>query len=361
MFAGIGGLELGLQMALPELEVVLQCEWEPWNRELLAQRFPGVKLHDDIRTLEAHHGERPDLICGGFPCQDISNAGKRAGLAGEKSGLWWEQARIIAETRPRFYVGENVASILSDRQRVVPPRADWLGDPPAVPLFGALGAVLWTLAALGYDATWDCVPAGALGAPHRRDRWFLVAYSQGWGRGQGGVPFGVQAPRPNVASGGLAHPAGPRLEGHSAERGTGSAQLPQPPAAGVWQRALAQARDIAQWAYLGGVGGAADGVPGGVDQAGVSFPTVRATEWKRAGYQNSSSGGKYETLGGACGAEPMPFPAGDRPIQPWEGGEPRVKPHGPHWKPRLRALGNAVVPVAGAVPGFVVRELLEAA
>ena len=115
-FSGIGGLDLGLEMAgFPAPSLV--CEWEPWNRVLLAQHYPDAIQHDDIRTLEAHHGPPPFLISGGFPCQDISCAGARAGLAGEKSGLWWELARVIAATRPRFVVLENVAAILSARVR----------------------------------------------------------------------------------------------------------------------------------------------------------------------------------------------------------------------------------------------------
>ena len=96
-----------------------------------------------------------DLICGGFPCQDISVAGKGAGIGGSRSGLWTEYARIIGEVRPRYVIVENVAALL-DR---------------------GLERVLGDLAALGYDAEWHCIPASAVGAPHRRDRVWIVAYA----------------------------------------------------------------------------------------------------------------------------------------------------------------------------------------
>ena len=312
-FSGIGGLDLGLEMAgFPAPSLV--CEWEPWNRALLAQHYPDAIQHTDIKTLEAHHGPPPFLITGGFPCQDISCAGARAGLAGEKSGLWWELARVIAATRPQFVVLENVAAIVSDSQPVVPPRAKWLGDTPAEPFLGAFGAVLWTLAALGYDATWDCVPAGALGAPHRRDRWFLVAYSTivRSQHGKRSKPSSPKRPRPDTSSPQVANPSSSRLEGHHADNKRGCPQRAQPPTSDIWRRALNTARAQSPWAYQPRVGGAADGLPDGVD----------------------------------------------RPGQPWEQGQPRTKPHQAYWKQRLKGLGNAVVPVAGMVPGLVVRELM---
>jgi DNA (cytosine-5)-methyltransferase 1 len=107
----------------------------------------------------ARDGIAVDVICGGFPCQDVSLAGKRAGLEGERSGLWSEYARLIREIRPRFVLVENVPGLLS------------LG----------MGDVLGTLSTLGYDAVWDCVPAAAVGAPHRRDRVWVVAYADNTG------------------------------------------------------------------------------------------------------------------------------------------------------------------------------------
>jgi DNA (cytosine-5)-methyltransferase 1 len=161
LFSGIGGFSLGLERA--GMTTVAFCEIEPFCRQVLAKHWPGIPIYDDVRALTGGRlradGVVPDLICGGFPCQDISVAGRGAGLAGDRSGLWFEYLRVIEETRPRWVVIENV---------------------PALRTRG-LDVVLGGLAALGYDAEWHCIPASAIGAPHRRDRVWLVAHSD---RGQ---------------------------------------------------------------------------------------------------------------------------------------------------------------------------------
>ncbi len=160
LFSGIGGFSLGLDRT-GGFETVAFCEIEEYPRKVLAKHWPKVPIYHDVRTLTAdalrRDGIAVDVICGGFPCQDISFAGKGAGLAGERSGLWREYARLIGELRPRFVIVENVAALLGR----------------------GLGAVLGDLAALGYDAEWHCIPASAVGAPHRRDRLWLVAYPGG--------------------------------------------------------------------------------------------------------------------------------------------------------------------------------------
>lgn len=159
LFSGIpvGGLEMGLERA--GLGPVLwQAESDPYCQRVLAKRWPEAKRYDDVRDINGET-ERVDLICGGFPCTDISNAGKRAGMAGEHSGLWREYARIIRELRPRVVVVENVSALLGR----------------------GFGDVLGDMAACGYDAQWDCIPAAAVGAPHRRDRVFIIAYANGDG------------------------------------------------------------------------------------------------------------------------------------------------------------------------------------
>ncbi len=151
LFSGIGGLDLGLERA--GMRVVWQCESDPYARAVLRKHWPEVHCYGDVRTLRAPPAV--DVLCGGFPCQDISNAGKRAGINGSRSGLWAEYARTIREVRPRYVLGENVAALLArGLERVV-------GD----------------LAACGYDAEWDCIPAAAVGAHHRRDRLFIVAHA----------------------------------------------------------------------------------------------------------------------------------------------------------------------------------------
>jgi len=165
LFSGIGGFSLGLEKT-GGFETVAFCEIEAYPRKVLTKHWPGVPIYDDIRKLTGKTLERDgiavDVICGGFPCQDLSFAGKRAGLKGERSGLWGEYARLIGELRPRYVIVENVPGLLS------------LG----------MGAVLGDLAALGYDAVWDCIPAAAVGAPHRRDRVWIIAYAASERRGE---------------------------------------------------------------------------------------------------------------------------------------------------------------------------------
>ena len=114
LFSGIGGFSLGLERA--GMQTVAFCEIEPFCRAVLAKHWPGVKIYEDIRTLTAATLERDgiavDVICGGFPCQDISVAGRGAGLAGERSGLWREYFRLVGELRPRVVIVENVAALL---------------------------------------------------------------------------------------------------------------------------------------------------------------------------------------------------------------------------------------------------------
>lgn len=151
LFSGIGGFSLGLERT--GMRAVAFCEIDPFARSVLAKHWPDVPCHDDIRTREFVEGEA-DVICGGFPCQDISNAGRCAGLAGERSGLWRELLRAIRLVRPLHAIVENVAALLAR----------------------GLGTVLGDLAALGYDAEWHCIPASAVGAPHPRDRVWIVAH-----------------------------------------------------------------------------------------------------------------------------------------------------------------------------------------
>jgi len=159
LFSGIGGFSLGLERA--GMKTVAFCEIEPFCRAVLRKHWPDVPIYEDVRTLTGDtlraDGIVPDVICGGFPCQDISVAGKGAGIEGERSGLWREYARIIGEIRPRYVIVENVAALLGR----------------------GLARVLGDLAALGFDAEWHCVPASAVGAPHRRDRLWIVAYARG--------------------------------------------------------------------------------------------------------------------------------------------------------------------------------------
>ena len=158
LFSGIGGFSLGLERS-GGFQTVAFCEIEPFPRRVLAHHWPEVPCYDDIRTLTAARlasdGIAVDAICGGFPCQDISNAGLRAGIEGERSGLWSEYARLIGEIRPRYVFVENVAALLGR----------------------GMGRVLGDLSAIGYDAEWRIISAADVGAPHKRERVWIIAYS----------------------------------------------------------------------------------------------------------------------------------------------------------------------------------------
>jgi len=189
-------------------ETVAFCEIEPFPQKVLAKHWPGVPIYNDVRTLTAdvlaRDGIAVDVITGGFPCQDLSVAGKRAGLDGERSGLWSEIVRLTRDLRPRYLIVENVANLLSG---------------PSEKRGGWFGRVLGDLAALGFDAVWDCLPAGNLGAPHERDRVWLVAYPSGSGLEGLRSAFG-DAPQISDAGSVLARANAAKIEGlHGLQHG----------------------------------------------------------------------------------------------------------------------------------------------
>lgn len=154
LFAGGGGFDLGFERA------GMQCKWQIEINDdaiqVLEKHWPLVRRFRDVRECGAVNLDRVDVLCGGFPCQDISDAGKRVGIEGERSGLWKEYARIIRELRPRFVVVENVAALLKR----------------------GMGVVLGDLAECGFDAEWDVLPAFKFGLPTLRRRVFIVAYDR---------------------------------------------------------------------------------------------------------------------------------------------------------------------------------------
>lgn len=154
LFAGIGGFELGLERAIPGAYTLWQVEENTFCQKVLAKHWPEARIYEDVRNITKNNIEQVDILCGGFPCQDISPAGKREGINGEKSGLWWEMHRIISELQPKAVIMENVAAIN----------------------IRGLGAVLGSLSQIGYDAEWSTIRASHFGAPHKRERWFCIAY-----------------------------------------------------------------------------------------------------------------------------------------------------------------------------------------
>ena len=160
--AGYGGLGLAVE-ALTGGRVAWVADNDPHKSMILERRFPGVPNLGDIREIDwaTLIDQSVDIITAGFPCQDISNAGKRIGIEGERSGIWANVAEAVRVLRPKLVFLENVSAIRSR----------------------GLSRVLGDLAACGYDAEWTCYRASAAGAPHHRDRWFCVAApSHSYGR-----------------------------------------------------------------------------------------------------------------------------------------------------------------------------------
>lgn len=196
LFSGGAGLDLGVALACPGARVVCYVEREAYAASALVARMQDGTLDpapiwNDVASFDGTPWRgRVDLISGGFPCQDISVAGLGAGLDGKRSGLWYEYARIIAEVRPRFVFVENVGALISR----------------------GIDRVLGSLAALGFDAEWGCFRASDVGAPHRRERVFILAHTiglelrdeSGWWGGAHGAGAGL----PRDPSPGLAYPDG---------------------------------------------------------------------------------------------------------------------------------------------------------
>jgi DNA (cytosine-5)-methyltransferase 1 len=154
LFSGIGLLDYGVECAGLG-QVIWQCEIEPFCRSVLAGRFPGCKLHSDVREINATNVEPIDIIIGGFPCQDLSVSGKGLGLAGSRSGLWFEYLRLIQELSPVGVIIENVTGLIRR----------------------GLDTVIQGLYDAGYKVEASIISADMLSAPHARDRLFIVAWN----------------------------------------------------------------------------------------------------------------------------------------------------------------------------------------
>lgn len=306
LFSGIGGMDLGLERA--GFEVIWQSEIDPYASRVLKKHWPDVPNLGDIRTIDWSGVERPDLVCGGFPCQDISYAGKGAGLDGERSGLWWEFARAVRHLGPDCVLVENVAALLTR----------------------GLDAVLGTLASLGYDAEWGVLPAAAFGAPHIRERVFLLAYAQ-------------RAERGPLAESGF------RLERrHSIGLQAGRNQ--ENPAPGNGRQDVADAQSL----------GCRKGRPGrtvahGEGGGRAAFPAVSDAHEPRP------QGRRFGLDETPPQRQAPPILGSDPPRRdcPWWVTEPnvgRVADGVPSRVDRLRGLGNAVVP---QVAEWIGRRILE--
>jgi len=290
LFSGIGGLDLGLERA--GMRVAWQAENDPYCSAVLARHWPDVPNLGDVTSIDWAEVPRVDLICGGYPCQPFSVAGRQLGELDPRH-LWPHMLDALRVLRPRFALLENVAGHLA------------LG----------FGRVLGDLAEIGYDAEWDCIPAAAVGAPHRRDRVFVVAYPQ---RDQGGAqPLGVGG------RGGapVARHDGPNGLVADADGATG--RRPGDAQPGPWTPA-------------NGVRAVEPGGRGG----------VRLADPDRCGRD-----GRSRVFG--TGGRPQPADGG------WWATEPDVGrvAHGvPARLDRLRGLGNAVVPQVAEHIGRLIAE-----
>lgn len=320
-----------------------------------------------------------DLICGGFPCQDISNAGKRAGIDGERSGLWSEFARVVGLVRPRVIVVENVAALLGRGVERV------LGD----------------LAALGYDAEWSTLRASDVGAPHRRERLFVVAHANAGGCGSGLGNIRARQPDVDGRSEGLAHSGRVDRQRRGVVGVVGVAEAARGGEGAQRQRHRDTAGDGCPGATLAdgnghgceGVwsGGVLDGerAPRGDDTDGCngSWPMgdaaepgrARAESWARSAGESTvgaaGAGGNGRSTESGLGRSSDGLPARldrwpARPGEPQHAWEPprtttrerSIKPGGlrphPTRAARLRALGNAVVPEVAFLVGEVIQRML---
>jgi DNA (cytosine-5)-methyltransferase 1 len=153
-FSGIGGFSYAAEKLVGGYKTVAFVECEPYCQKVLKKHWPKVPIHEDIKTYKPKTYSA-DVICGGFPCQDISQAGKGKGITQEtRSGLFFELMRVVCLVRPKFIVLENVGAILNN----------------------GLDVVLKEISKAGYDAEWATFPASLIGACHKRERWWLIAY-----------------------------------------------------------------------------------------------------------------------------------------------------------------------------------------
>lgn len=210
LFTGYGGLDMGVAMALdPDARVAWTSDVEKGPCKLAAVRWPDTPNLGDITQINWADVEPVDIICGGSPCQDLSLAGKRAGMStGTRSGLWESMAAAVETIRPRLVVWENVLGALSARAYSPVESEPWmLGAGTNGPLVRAAGRVVGDLASLGYSCSWRVVRASDAGAPHQRARLFIIGYPDG-------QPWDVRRPaRPRKAQGRRPHrePTGPGL------------------------------------------------------------------------------------------------------------------------------------------------------
>lgn len=195
LFAGIGGFSLGLERT-GGFKTVAMCEIDKKCHRVLQKHWPDVLIYTDVKELTVERlqadGNVPDVIVGGFPCQDVSKAGKGEGLTGQRSGLWAEMFRLIRDVRPTWAIIENVSALRGK----------------------GFVTILQDFREIGYCVEWHCIPASAVGAPHQRDRIWIVAHPN---------PYSRQEGKPRRAAGEI------RAEGEGLQGGTSEGEARQKP------------------------------------------------------------------------------------------------------------------------------------
>jgi DNA (cytosine-5)-methyltransferase 1 len=334
LFAGIGGFELGLERAGFEIE--WQVELDPYCRAVLERHFPHAQRFEDVREVGAANLAPVDLICGGFPCQDLSAAGKGAGIDGARSGLWSEFARIVRELRPRYVLVENVPALLTGKGK------RWDRAP--------IGRVLGDLAEVGYDAEWARMSAREFGAPHLRQRVWIVAYPRedadpeilGRGTRRTRRPSCLRADRQGLAPAGMAD-SSRDAEARSASSSGSERQRARPgcPAG--------RARGADPDAHPCRLAGVAK-----LDREAEAGPPETA----RRGHAHRLRDALPGSGRPCCRGEIRRRPQGGRTESHWavEPDVGRVAHGVPDRVDRLAALGNALVP---QIPEWIGRRILE--
>jgi len=289
LFSGIGGFALAARRV--GWETVGFCEIEPYAQKVLAKHWPDVPIYEDVRELTNERLETDgigniEIITGGFPCTDISVAGKQAGLGPEtRSGLWSECARLTSELRPKYVIWENVSALLSGGDLV---------DTASGPVYRTwFGRILRDMAEIGYDCEWHCIPAGnpnglSAGAPHRRNRVWIIAYPMRNTESNAGDPQRSFQEGEDPITGGIggdvAYPGSMYAQGKQRERtdqeirqepgerptgpqdsGTGR-DRPTEPSLGLLAHGIATRLAGSRWLPEPGIGRVATGVPDRVNK-----------------------------------------------------------------------------------------------
>lgn len=243
LFSGIGGMDLGFERE--GFEVAYQVEFDKHARSVLRRHWPHTELHEDVRNVGLLNLPSVDVLVGGFPCQDLSVAGRRAGLAGERSGLFYEFARIIEETDPEWVVIENVAGLLSSRGG------------------RDMGAVLGTLSELGYGWAYRVLDSQYFGVAQRRRRVFIVGRSGGRSRSCADVLF-----EPESVCG---NPPPSRTKGQGTSTSTGRSTEGGRGAVGIAENQRGEVRYMETGAALSAGGG----------KPGSGYPAIFAIQDSR--------------------------------------------------------------------------------